>query len=662
MIHSEYYYKSTYKNINNNDDNKNITTYKNKYISEHIKYNNDLLNTKYFDTYYSLSDNYLQIYANVLNQKIAKKLIQNNILIDKHYIGDVGIDWLLSFYLLNISKKNNVAVISPTALAARIMKIFDYTIDLWLYNNIRLNIPHDFLSVIQLQKIIKQEIRISNIKAYEYEDNLQNKKYDYIIDDTYISLYYQINAEFELMIQGIKQRELINCLSLDNMYKHLDNLNNGGSLIIYYPFISNKCSLIMLETIMGCFKKITAHSSHRLFGLLYGVRFVFSGYVKKFPKIKHNSENFIKYMNKLNKLNNNNNKSIILARKSIDILLKCNPTCFELEAKYQMNRHKCFMIMKSLNIKTIVEPIENNILDLFKRMITKSLNVSIRINIRCTSLYAHLNETHQMCNNPYSGLLYDIFINELTTLNTKEMNKILCYNKQYFIKKKLLSESKNHHIITRYIKKHQVTNPIHLFLTNVEFKIVDLKTIVYLYDDSTFEKNILLWLNDSKITHIQSDFKTNILTSKCVIACHGDTLSTKFHKQILYTMHILNNGDQLIIRLTLPIETKIVLDLLYIIYCSFKTIYIDYPQPFSNDVYILCVGYKTSLSTAKVLALDYQIDLTERSIIPDQYMIEFRDDFMSKLNNFLSMITIQNELRLHFVSYWNSVASFDVFN
>ena len=124
---------------------------------------------------------------------------------------------------------------------------------------------------------------------------------------------------------------------------------------------------------------------------------------------------------------------------------------------------------------------------------------------------------------------------------------------------------------------------------------------------------------------------------------------------MLYALHCLNNDDDFIIAIELPITTKIVIDLLYITYCSFKFVYFDSPKKFDNIVYIHFVGHKKSLSTKQALELDYEQDYTGKSLIQDPYVAEFVDEFIEALNCYIGMMSIHIELKIHLDTLWDEL-------
>ena len=652
----------------------------NKYISDYIKYYdkiltkndivvNDILNSKYSDYLFSMSTKKYFLKSNIITYAEFNENNKNNIFSDEMIYGDTNLGWLILIYMLDIKEINkNIVICRGRPIIPEILVRCGFIPEIMIDGRVDTNI--DSKKSKQLMTNTNRNSKNMFIKKYniipnEYEvhNTLLLKKYECIVYDVFISIYNI--KKYRQLMQTIKQREIINHSLLEDMYRITQYINIGGNLIFYYPCISTSKSLLLLENIFNCFKKITV-TPGRTIGILLGFIFVCEGYKPTEKKITQNTKQFCEFIKNIINENLKLTKKITLLRQNVNILLKYAPYCDALECTYLMNRHKSFIIAKTVGLKTIDEPIETKVVTLFKHTITHHENLSIKHKIKCTLLYPpHVQENKEICENEVSGILYDINIYEP---EKKEIRKLICYNKRYNKKLKMLDKCKHIKQIDKYIKKHNtlnpihlsigvnVLNPIHLFLKNINLSLDDKQTIVYLNDTKKyFETNISSYLNDTKITHFQSNFKQCIKNSKCVIGCCKDINTQTFQKQMLYALHCLNDDDNFILAIELPITTKIVIDLLYIMYCSFKFVYFDFPKKFDNTVYIHFVGHKKSLSTKQVLELDYEQDYTGRSLIQDPYVAEFVDEFIEALNCYIGMMSIHIELKIHLDTLWDEL-------
>ena len=567
----------------------------------------------------------------------------------------MNLGWCIKLYISSFNRTSKYCIISKGASTAEILikcgyNVIDVWIDYTTANNIIFNLTTNETNNRMRRNKFKQTYNV-DIHEYNIHKTSINNKYDIIIYDSFVSIYYY--NSFNRVMQTIKQREIINHSLLEDMYRITQYINIGGKLIFYYPCISTSKSLLLLENIFNCFEKITV-TPGRTINILLGFIFVCEGYKPVEKKITQNTKQFCEFIKTIINENLKLTKKITLLRLNVNILLKYAPYCDALECTYLMNRHKSFIIAKTVGLKTIDEPIETKVVTLFKHTITHHENLSIKHKIKCTLLYPpHVQENKVICENEVSGILYDINIYEP---EKKEIRKLICYNKRYNKKLKMLDKCKHIKQIDKYIKKHNTLNPMHLFLKNINFSLDDKQTIVYLNDTKKyFETNMASYLNDTKITHFQSNFKQCIKNSKCVIGCCKDINTQTFQKQMLYALHCLNDDDDFILAIELPITTKIVIDLLYIMYCSFKFVYFDSPKKFDNTVYIHFVGHKKSLSTKQALELDYEQDYTGRSLIQDPYVAEFVDEFIEALNCYIGMMSIHIELKIHLDTLWDEL-------
>lgn len=621
-----------------------------KYINDYLNNNNDALNIKYIQMTISIIGYTSLFLSNKINVDTLYEYDKSCILIEPLIYKYSEIIVLL--YMLKFDKKKTYCMIGKKFGIPEVFTRCGYKINIMHNKSVNENIQRHKI----LNKPIKERDKIfikkygPNILDY-YTFITKLHKYDTIVYSLYNSV---INVTYNSILQTIKQHELVNYTYMNDMYRIIEYINIGGTLIFNYPFFSNKKTLIQLENIFNCFKKIFAIYPNPLYDVIMGCRFVCEGYKPTEKKITQNTKQFCEFIKKIINENLKLTKKITLLRQNVNILLKYAPYCDALECTYLMNRHKSFIIAKTVGLKTIDEPIETKVVTLFKHTITHHENLSIKHKIKCTLLYPpHVQENKEICENEVSGILYDINIYEP---EKKEIKKLICYNKRYNKKLKMLDKCKHIKQIDKYIKKHNVLNPIHLFLKNINFSLDDKQTIVYLNDTKKyFETNISSYLNDTKITHFQSNFKQCIKNSKCVIGCCKDINTHTFQKQMLYALHCLNDDDDFILAIELPITTKIVIDLLYITYCSFKFVYFDSPKKFDNTVYIHFVGHKKSLSTKQALELDYEQDYTGKSLIQDPYVAEFVDEFIEALNCYIGMMSIHIELKIHLDTLWDEL-------
>jgi hypothetical protein len=607
-----------------------------------ISYDDNILNKKYSNIIFSLSNNILFNFISNKLDKLSISIQKKILLFDEIQINHLYTN-TIKYFSKNISE---ICVISKNPSMCEFLTYFNYKP---IYYKLNANGNKILRSGKNIQNLSKKYIQQHNIKIYNYDiGKIYNISYKFIIYDIFTSYYYKIYDKLYVdVLQIIKQREYINCILLDELYKLLDNLENNGDLMFYYPLISNNCSALLIETIFNCFTKIIVLSD-RQHGFIWGNIYICKGYKGKQNKLKNNTQHFYDFIQKLNKKNDKNNKNILLNRQYVDILLKHNPQSHELESRYLVYRHTCFLMMQKYKIETIKEPIEKKITNIFKLIVSRTNNYSRKVNVRCSTVYPpNEPETQEICNHDYDGILYDIFIHVPTK---KDVKKVIPYNKMYIKAKEKAEKSKYYKQIIKYVGKTNTNDSIKLFLSNVDFRKRDI--LLYTDDDKAFEKSIKAYLNDNNIKHIYNDNYDKKIR-KCVITNVCNISDREFYKNVLKSVKALNNDDELIIKLSLPITTKLVLDLIYILYCSFKTIYVDYPKSFDKCIYIYFVKHKKNISIKSFEKLDINEDLIGKSIIPDPFINEFKDEFIDVINNFLCTILLQNELISHMSENWN---------
>lgn len=648
MINYTYHIKyNKFDNINNQQIDKysRKDIYNNNKIIKKQKilsYDVNLLNKKYSEPYWALHDNILYKFIEKVN---AENLLMENIIKNRFIYDIITLEWVLIIYNYIIKKYNidklDIALISRNYCIYEVFKIYGYDINIYM----SISDTGIFRTPNQLF-LLKDTLILDKYKpkVNKYiNSNSINKKYNSIFYDAFVSYYYKLyDKPYEIILQLIKQREYINCILLEDMYNVLNNLELNGILVFLYPLVSNNCSTLLIESILNCFNDISVTVTSRRSGFMCVNVYICKGYKGKQEKLKHNTKHFYDFIQKLNKKNDKNNDNILLNRQAIDILLKHNPQCHELESRYLVNRHNCFLMMKEYKIETIEESIEKKVMDVFKKIVLRTNNYSRKVKVRCATIYPpNEPETKHICEQDYAGILYDIFIYKPSK---KDIKNILPYNSMYIKIQEKTIKSKYYDRIMKYIEKSNTNNPIKLFLSNVDFKKKDI--MLYIDDTKLFEKEIKLFLDNNKIKHIH-DNKYDNNKSKCIITNICNISDLEFYKKVLKTIKALNNDDDLIIKISFPIVSKLILDLMYILYCSFNTIYIDYPKSFDKCVYIYFVKHKKNISIEKVIELNENEDLTYSAIIPDPYINEFKDEFIEVMHNFLYTIIIQNELINH---------------
>ena len=160
------------------------------------------------------------------------------------------------------------------------------------------------------------------------------------------------------------------------MYNKLDQLKIGGSLLFFYPIISNNCSFLLIESIVQCFESVSLMPD-RLTGYIWGNAYICKNYKGKKQMIEKNTLSFFNFIVDISKLNYKTVKNFYLIKNEHNALLLIKKLKMEKEHIKQQE-------------KTIHKHISNKI----KKLFIQEIDNSIKINIPCTLKYVYEQNKH----------------------------------------------------------------------------------------------------------------------------------------------------------------------------------------------------------------------------------------------------------------------------
>lgn len=640
-------YKETYVYKNDKDIEHNVVTnfINNKIMNyKHIQkiyirgsFDVDGLVLKYADPYYSWTNINQYIFTDLYISIVPK----NTILLKPPESWNYNYMYYTYISNANINKNTKICVISHNEGIPNMIDMLKYPYDFY-YKHEHIITSFNYKDDKNEDDTILYIKNTYNIPVIKFDTNNFNTKYDNIIHHTTISIYaINIISEYNIIINAIKQRENINCIALQDVYKVLDNLNIGGDLLFYYPIISNNCSLLIIESIVQCFEYVSLMND-RLIQFISGNMYICKNYKGKKKLLEHNTIGFCNFIMKVFKINDKNNNKILLTRLGVDNILTYFPYCLELENKYLLNKHNGLLLLSNQeyekeHIKQQIIDIRKDIAIQFNQMCKYINNYSIEINIPCTLIYANINNLSQQipdgpCNIPYTGIFYNINIHTQCKKNIKVLTQ---HNKLFRSRKRAMTIHPKYNDL-----KHFLETKFNFFdaLTNME---IDMSHNMFVYLDKI--KGITRYLKHNNIKYTNHNITTK---NKCIDIMNKWIVANATIHNILYAIHNLNIGDGLMMQCLLPINKKILWDFMYIVYCSFEVIYLDTQN---ETLYIVCDKFKKNMSTEQLLQ---KTDLADKltndiSIIIEPYMPKFIETFGSAINCYVFMLILRIEILTH---------------
>lgn len=609
-----------------NDRITNCKTVQDKYLL--ASFDKDEILLKYSDPYYTLTNLNQHIFNNIYQNRLSTDIILAN----PPQFFDYNYNWCNYILGANIDKNKKMCIIDKRVALYYLFEAAGFVCDVYIDNEINKGLSSGVLHF---------ESNLSK-STFTEAKNFNHKKldtmYDCIIYNNIVSKYHIINDN-NMLLQINKQREYINCMSLQYMYNILDNLNVGGDLIFYYPLISNNCSLLLIESVIQCFESVSLMSD-KLIEFIWGNAYICKNFKGKLKMLKKNTTGFYNFIMKVSKVNDKNNKNILLTRLGVDVVLKYFPQSLELENKYLLNKHNALLLIKKLkleklHIKQQEKDIRKYIVLWIKKMFEQKKDITIKINIPCT--LKNNSNRNNICIGDYTGIFYDININ---TPNKKYVKDLTRHNKLFYSRKQTMMKHPTYNEYKQYL---ETKSDFFNVFSNIEIDIT--KNKIFIHVNNTV-KGIKRWLkfnNHIGYTHNEITIKTKCsdIINKWIV------MEGNIHN-ILYAIHNMNTGDGLIMHLKLPINKKVIWDLLYIVYCSFKVIYLDMHN---ETIYMVCEEFKKNISTEKLIQANIEDKLSEDiSIIVEPYTTTFINTFGGAINCYVFMLILRFEILTHILT------------
>ena len=164
---------------------------------------------------------------------------------------------------------------------------------------------------------------------------------------------------------------------------------------------------------------------------------------------------------------------------------------------------------------------------------------------------------------------------------------------------------------------------------------------------------------ESTIKYYNKICKTkDFIIGDCGIAYEEDDSNAVllFYSQMLFILFNLKENGCCIFKQIINFKFKILIDMLFIIFNSFKKIicYKPIQNLFSNEFYIICFNYKPIINN-----FDLLFDILNKKKINNSIIKEYTDDFLYQFTNALNkLITNFNyaiERQLYYTDNWNLI-------
>ena len=658
----------------------NFISYKNKYVVNKSK---KLTKYKFFIEPKIIVDifNKLNIKYSVYNDLYYTIIKNNNSSVIRGYgFSDISIlkthflTWpypltflvILNLSNLNYNMNNNTLIVTKNY---GLVELFLY------YNIVNFDHFHYYLNIDEQIKISTKMKSIYSFNDYKYGIKL-NKTYDFMIFDLLLTRIYDIedNIDNSKLLKIITEKENQIILLLNNLYDYLDNLEYNKNIMILIGLYFTENTLLILEKIFSCFKYI------KLFKLGYNplifphiICYKFKGKQKKHTKLSINFYNFIKDV-----FNNTLDISYKFINKSAQInnLITVNPNSKELKEIANKNYYLIEQLAKYIGIETYNyrDNLYYELSNYMQQFYILDQTINIRFNINQTMI--NINDIIKINNN--------IIQNDIQLINKKYSNLV---SQQLYRSTTLLLNIESQ-IINNYSAINEILNTNN---KNKKTKITDQWILFYeLLNIINYNKlkhdqliNLLLISKDNElispiayyIKKTMTSYKLNHQLIKPIlykstnikltensynlIIINDDSIDIKMiFSNILFILYNLNYGSNCIIKMIIPINNKIIIDLIYILYLSFNNLLFVKPiyKQFNTIFYIIGLGYqKQIINFTEISKILTEKEINNLSIITDDYIYDFKFQFINIYN-----ILIKNQIniidtKLFFTDFWHNI-------
>lgn len=147
----------------------------------------------------------------------------------------------------------------------------------------------------------------------------------------------------------------------------------------------------------------------------------------------------------------------------------------------------------------------------------------------------------------------------------------------------------------------------------------------------------------------------------CGLAWSIDSLPSilLYYSQILFILYNLKNGGGCVFKQILNIEYKIINDMIYLLFNSFKNLYFYKPtqNSFSGEFYIVCKNYNNIITDRQfdiLFSLLTNPNLKNISII-EKYSKDFIYQYGDALNKIITNFNLTIDKQLFYTDFWSEI-------
>jgi hypothetical protein len=594
-------------------------------IYSYYNINNDLLNIDYLK--------FVDSYVNIINKKIRKITVCYSYTFDIFYI----------FRLYNLKRYENYLILGTNPCNAECINYYNKSGKI-SYIQIYSTLTNECYN----NKITDNVNKLIKLKTITIE---QIKKYDCIIYN--IMKMYITTFEEYLNFDAIKNIELENLEHFETAYNLLNNLELGGTLILYTSTILTKEILLILENIGLCFTKSFIYKAFgSTYKIIQWVAIIFENFKGIKEKRTINSQNFIL---SIKDLFDDNMKAYKILINNYEFLKNniTNSTLFEyitdknLLFSYEIYKFLQFpsINIDKLQLKIITNKL-NNLINIEQNIlnfdIIKSKDIIININ------YIRITEIED-------------FSKKLDLLNNLlDNNKNIIKNESetfFLLALKLLGKNKYWINLYEILK---VTNIINnndniFYLSENSESLLDATESYCKTNDLQFRYNhaYINILDENNIKNYKDKCKnSDLIIVDCDIKKYNDKILAYF-AQVLFVLNNTKKNGNAIIKFKLYFNKNIIFYIVYLLSLFFDNIYFYKPTiNLYKKFYIICKNrnnFDKDLQPLFYILNNKNVDKK----IHENYNMNYLDNFIFNykilINNYTNIIYST----LYFSNYWN---------
>jgi hypothetical protein len=582
----------------------------------------------------------------------------------------IGFFIMFNYLSNNITKDDNILIVSKNYGLVEVVIFNKFNnFDHFYYES-----DDNFIN--KLSETVKNTYTFNNFK---YGIKIK-KKYKFMMFDLILKNIYKENliSTTELKIK-LNQVEKINLKLLYNLYEYLDNLEfNANIIILISGLYFTEKTLLLLENIFNCFDDIKFYKMS--YNILYFPYIHCRKFKGKATKQKKLSQHFYDFVKK-----NIYEKSITLLyefieqNKYINNLLETNPQSDQLK---QLENKIFFLsneVAKFIGFETYLFQdnvnieLSNNLQKLF--LMDQPFNITLENHFEKSKVLIKINNHNKILKEieiiyeKYNKSLKDLSLRPASILQNIT-NQIINYQTSII--------DKLHETIKEISNEWM---QIYELLKILDFNILNKQDINLLHlCNNTDSSNALLYYtkNNMKNKLNIEIFNTNKKCTRCSIKklkqikqpkydnidwiiCDKVTDKIKLsYSNILFILYNLKENGNFILNLDIPLNYKIIIDMLYLLYLSFEKIFIIKPihNKFNTSFFIVGLNHqKVVFDFDELFKVLDKKDIHLLSIIEEDYNNDFKYQFI-KIINLLTLNLIENNnMQLFYTDFWNNIDS-----